>query len=96
MDYWLIQTVPIDEKGMPLRPRINGRLFRKEGPEMKYLKHVKYISVESIDETIKKVKASGGKIVQPKQAIPNVGQFAIALDPEGNEIGLLQPEMPQT
>jgi predicted enzyme related to lactoylglutathione lyase len=96
MDYWLIQTVPIDDKGMPLRPGVNGGLFRKEGPEMKDLKPVNYISVESIDDTIKKVKASGGKIVRPKQAIPTVGTFAIALDPEGNQIGLLQPDMNQT
>jgi predicted enzyme related to lactoylglutathione lyase len=95
MDYWLIQTVPTDEKGMVLRPGVNGGLFRKDRPEMKELKSVNYISVESIDETIKKVEAFGGKIIQPKQGIPTVGAFAIALDPEGNEIGLNQPEMPQ-
>lgn len=90
MDYWLIQTVPLDEKGMPLRPGINGGIFVKENPE---LKPVNYISVESVDESIQKVKAAGGKIIQPKTTIPSVGSFAIALDPEGNEIGLLQPEM---
>lgn len=94
MDYWTIQTVPVDEKMMPVRPGINGGLFRKDRPEMKDLKPVNYISVESIDETIKKVQASGGKILQPKQEIPTVGSFAIALDPEGNQIGILQPEMP--
>jgi predicted enzyme related to lactoylglutathione lyase len=94
MDYWLIQTVPIDEKGMPIRPGINGGLFRKDRPEMKNLKPVNYISVESIDDTIKKVKALGGKIIQPKQEVPNVGSFALALDPEGNSIGILQPELP--
>ncbi len=91
MDYWIIQTVPIDEKGMPMRPGINGGIFRKEN---KQLRPVNYISVESVDDGISKVKSAGGKIIQPKTTISGVGSFAIALDPEGNEIGLLQPEMP--
>ena len=91
MENWLIQTVPVDDKMMPIRPGVNGGLFRKERPE---LKPVNYISVDSIDETIEKVKALGGRIVQPKQEIPTVGFFAIALDPEGNQIGLLQPAAP--
>ncbi len=90
MDYWVVQTVPIDEKGTPIRPGINGGIFPKEN---KKLGPVNYISVDSIDKGIKKVKAAGGKIVQPKTTISGVGSFAIALDPEGNEIGLLQPEM---
>ncbi|MDG6221721.1 MAG: VOC family protein [Candidatus Bathyarchaeota archaeon] len=90
MDYWLIQTVPIDDKGMPLRPGINGGIFLKENPK---LKPVNYISVESVDEIIQKVKTSGGKIIQQKTTISGVGSFAIALDPEGNEIGLLQQEI---
>lgn len=91
MDYWIIQTVPMDEKGNPLRPGINGGLFKKENQT---LKPVNYISVESIDQSIQKIKQSGGKIVQPKTTIDGVGSFAIALDPEGNEIGVLQPQMP--
>jgi len=91
MDYWIIQTVPMDEKGIPLRPGINGGLFKKEN---KNLKPVNYISVESIDQSIKMIKQSGGKIIQPKTTIVGVGSFAIALDPEENEIGVLQPQMP--
>lgn len=91
MDYWIIQTVPTDDKGMPLRPGINGGLFPKED---KPLTPVNYISVENIDESIKKVETLGGKIVMAKQTITGVGSFAIVVDPEGNRIGLLQPEMP--
>lgn len=91
MDYWIIQTVPTDDKGTPLRPGINGGLFPKEN---RTLSPVNYISVENIDKCIEKVEALGSKIVMPKQTVTGVGSFAIAVDPEGNRIGLLQPEMP--
>lgn len=89
MEYWMIQTVPIDDKGMLLRPGVNGGMVKKESPDQK---PVNYISVESIDESIKKVKQLGGKIVTPKQEVPNVGWIATAADPEGNQIALLQPQ----
>lgn len=88
MEYWMIHTVPVDEEGMLLRPGVNGGMVKKERAEQK---PVNYISVESIDESIEKVKALGGKIVIKKQEVPNVGWIATAVDPEGNQIALLQP-----
>jgi predicted enzyme related to lactoylglutathione lyase len=84
----MIGTVPADEKMMPLRPGVNGGLYKKERPENK---PVNYVSVESIDKYLEKVKALGGKIVQPKQEVPDVGWVAVAMDPEGNQIAMLQP-----
>ena len=89
MEYWMIHTVPTDDKGMLLRPGVNGGMTKKEHPDQK---PVNYISVESIDESIEKVKKLGGKIVMPKQEVPNVGWIATATDPEGNYIALLQPQ----
>ena len=88
MEYWMIHTVPVDEEGMLLRPGVNGGIVKKEHAEQKPLN---YISVESIDESIEKVKELGGKIVMQKQEVPNVGWIATAVDPEGNQIALLQP-----
>jgi len=88
VEYWMIQTVPVDEKGMALRPGVNGGMIKKESSEHK---PVNYISVESIDESIEKVTRFGGKIVIPKHEVPNVGWIATAMDPEGNQIALLQP-----
>ncbi len=45
------------------------------------------IGVQSIDDTIKKVIAADGKVVTPKQKIPN-GSYARISDSEGNVIGL--------
>jgi len=88
IDYWTIETVPVDQKMTPARPGVNGGLFKKENPENK---PVNYISVESIDKYLDKVKALGGRILQTKQEVPGVGWVAIALDPEGNQIAMLQP-----
>jgi predicted enzyme related to lactoylglutathione lyase len=89
MEYWMIQTVPVDENGMPQRPGVNGGMVKKNSPEQK---PVNYISVESIDESVEKVTKLGGKIVSPKQEVPNVGWITTAMDPEGNHIALLQPQ----
>jgi uncharacterized protein len=95
MEYWLIQTVPTDEKGMLQRPGVNGGLYPRT-PEMPNATQVNYISIENINEYITKVTMAGGKIIVPKQQIPTVGSIAIATDPEGNVFGLIQPEMPPT
>src|SRR4030042_1142184 len=70
MEYWMIQTVPVDEKGMLLRPGVNGGMYKKQQAEQK---PVNYISVDSIDESIEKVTKLGGKIISPKQEVPTVG-----------------------
>lgn len=44
------------------------------------------IGVESIDETIERVKSNGGQVVMQKTAIPYVGYIAKFLDTEGNLI----------
>ena len=92
MQYWLIQTVPTDEKGMLQRPGVNGGLYLRT-PDMPYASQINYISIENIDEYTAKVVKQGGKIIVPKQEIPNVGWFVVAADPEGNTFGLLQPAM---
>ena len=92
MDYWIIQTVPTDNKGMPQRPGINGGMFPKK-PEQKGLNAVNYITVENIDAYLEKVTKLNGKILMPKQHVPTVGFIALAMDPEGNQFGLLQPAM---
>ncbi|HEY1406167.1 MAG TPA: VOC family protein [Spirochaetota bacterium] len=69
----------VSEKGA-----INGGLFHRNA-EAKV--PIVVIGVQSIDETIKKVVAAGGKVITPKQPIPN-GSYARVADCEGNVIGL--------
>jgi predicted enzyme related to lactoylglutathione lyase len=90
MEYWLIHTVPTDEKGMPQRPGVNGGMFPKQPQQPSY--QVNYITIENMDEYTTKVTNNGGKILMAKQQVPTVGWVAVAEDPEGNKFGLLQPE----
>jgi hypothetical protein len=90
IEYCLLGTVPVDRQMRPLRPGINGGLYKKT-KETKDMKPVIYISVESADEYIDKIKKLGGKIIAPKQEVPKVGWTAIAEDPEGNQFAIMQP-----
>ena len=87
VDYWMIETVPVDEQGMMLRPGVNGGMYKKDQPE---LKPVNYILVENIDDAIQNIKNFGGTITQPKQEVPGVGYIASAVDPEGNPFAVMQ------
>lgn len=49
-------------------------------------------SVESIDETARRVMASGGKVVLPKTLLGGVGALMFFQDPEGNVFGAMQYE----
>lgn len=94
MEYWTIETVPVNQNGQLIRPGVNGGIYMKEQAE-----HVpvNYVGVESVDDSIAKIKKLGGKIVVPKMEVPNIGWTALATDPEGNFFGLFQsmPMPPQ-
>jgi len=84
-DYWLIKTVPTDESGVPKEQGVNGGMMKKQDPNQRA---TNYISVESVDEYSKKVQQLGGRIIVSKQEIPEMGYFAICIDPEGNVFAL--------
>jgi len=82
MTYWVIETKPGMES-----PGANGGMMKKMHPDHK---PTNYVYVESVDEYAKKIQTLGGKIVVPKTPIPNMGAFAVGLDPEGNPIGIFE------
>jgi predicted enzyme related to lactoylglutathione lyase len=88
LDYWVIQTVPIDINGAPLRQGVNGGMYTKTQAEAK---PINYFAVESISDYLAKIVKLGGKVVSPKQEVPNGGWVAAAEDPEGNQFALIQP-----
>jgi predicted enzyme related to lactoylglutathione lyase len=87
VEYWSIQTVPVNEKAEPIRSGVNGGMMKKQNPEHK---PVNYILVESVDEYVRKIESLDGKIVVPKMEVPGIGWWALALDPEGNQFAILQ------
>jgi hypothetical protein len=85
MDYTMVHAATTDENNMVAeKGAINGGLFMRNDSAKQ---PVVVIGVQSIDDTIKKVIAAGGKVVTPKQRIPN-GSYARVTDCEGNVIGL--------
>jgi predicted enzyme related to lactoylglutathione lyase len=91
MDYWLIETVPVNDKGMPVRPGVNGGMMKRQNPEHR---PTNYIAVESVDIYVKKIEALGGKVLVPKTEISGIGWWAMVMDPEGNQFAILQSMMP--
>jgi uncharacterized protein len=88
MSYVIAETAPTGDNQLPKEPgAINGGLFArpKEAPNPTI-----YVGVESIDQTLKKVSAAGGKVVTPKTPIPGMGSFARVSDTEGNVVGLFE------
>ncbi|MBV9121530.1 MAG: VOC family protein [Chloroflexi bacterium] len=83
MDYWMIQT------GEGPEPGIDGGMSRR-GPESG--PGANTIGVPNVDDFAAKIGAAGGKVLQPKMAIPGVGWFAFCQDTEGNGFGIMQPD----
>jgi predicted enzyme related to lactoylglutathione lyase len=88
MEYWVIQTVPIDDQGMPKRPGVNGGMYKKQSESNI---PVNYIRVEDIDRALVKVVKLGGKVTMGKQEVPGIGYVAQIRDPEGNPIAMIHP-----
>jgi predicted enzyme related to lactoylglutathione lyase len=49
-----------------------------------------YITVDSVDEAVKKVVELGGTITTPKSAIEGMGWFAAGTDSEGNPLAVYE------
>jgi len=84
--YTTATTVPIDEQMRPKEPgAINGGFTGRSSDTPS---PVITIGVDSIDDSLKKVEASGGSTITPRTEIPNMGAFAYFKDSEGNTMGL--------
>jgi uncharacterized protein len=51
-----------------------------------------YVTVESADETARKVEAAGGKIVAPPFDVADAGRMAVFSDPDGAILSIWQPK----
>jgi len=90
MDYWMIETragTSQDMEKARTTAGTNGGMMKKMDAGQR---PVNYVMVESVDDFSKKIQNLGGKIIVPKTPIPNMGAFAVALDPEGNPVGIFE------
>lgn len=85
--YTTATTTPVDEQTrMPTEPgAINGGMFQRSAD---LPTPVVTVGVDAIDDSIKKIEAGGGSVVQPRTEIPGMGAYAYFKDSEGNLLGL--------
>lgn len=85
VEYWMINTVPVDKQGKPTEMGVNGGMMKRQHPEHRL---TSYILVESVDEYAKKIENAGGKIIVSKTAVPSMGYWAMFVDPDGNVLAI--------
>jgi hypothetical protein len=90
MDYWLIVTGPDGQPG------INGGLMPRRGAAptdgQAVNAFVCTVGVDAVDAVVAKSLALGATIALPRMPVPGVGWLAYIKDPDGNILGLLQPD----
>ena len=85
----------IKDAGMPGYLFINtgsepeGGLTEKP-PEATAYSLGQYFLVDNIDETLEKVISNGGEVLVQKSEIPNIGYYAVFLDPDKISVGLFE------
>lgn len=90
IEYWLIRTGPEGEPG------INGGLLRRPvpgpagGPVINAF--VCTVEVDDLDATLARNAELGGAVALPRMPVTGMGWLAYVLDPDGNILGLLQPD----
>jgi predicted enzyme related to lactoylglutathione lyase len=91
MDYTIMTTTEVGKNHMPKRPgAINGGMMKRDKNVQAPLV---YMYVKSIDSSLKKVKANGGRTVMDKTHVQGKMYLAYFKDSEGNTMGLVQGMM---
>lgn len=93
--YTTALTTPTDAETMqPTTPgAINGAIVERRGP---ITAPVITVYVPSIEDTLAKVTAAGGTVVEARQEIPGMGAYAYVTDVAGNVVGLWETVPPAT
>jgi hypothetical protein len=94
MEYHGVVTTPVDQKTqMPIEPgAINGGMTKRQEPVRNTVITVDVVDIDSI---LKAVEKLGGKTVQKKQPVADMGFTAYFKDTEGNIVGLWQNAQPR-
>ena len=81
MEFWEIKTGEPNELGIDGGLSKRDRIGQWTTP---------FINVSSVEQYIAKIEAWGGRIIQPKVAIPGIGYTMLFKDTESNTIGLFE------
>ena len=90
IDYWAISTGPKDSPG------IDGGLLPRQGGRPEEMAAVNAFvctaEVKSVDGAVARAVERGGSVAFPKNPVPGIGWLAYVKDPDGNIVGLLEPD----
>lgn len=89
IEYYMVETVPTDDQGMPTRQGVNGGMMPRMYPNQQ---PVNYVAVENVDDAVAKATRLGAKVMMGKTPVPGMGWFAQLTDPEGNVIAVWQTD----
>ena len=88
--YWLVET------GDATQPGINGGLVPRHGAAPTAMQAVSaYVctaQVDDLDEALTTMADLGGSLALARMPVPGVGWLAYIKDPDGNILGLMQPD----
>jgi predicted enzyme related to lactoylglutathione lyase len=77
-------------------PGINGALIARRGEPPSAGEPVSAfvctVAVDDLDETERRIAAAGGARVVDRRAIEGVGRLAYFRDPDGNLLGVIEPQ----
>lgn len=90
-NYVIATTTESDEKGPKKPGAINGGFFTKTDDMPAQYPSV-VVSVDDINDSMKKVMKAGGKVLGEPMEIPGIGQYVSFFDTEGNRVSMLQPD----
>ncbi len=89
MNYWLFNT---GDDPMGINGGMLKRASAKPAAGSSANAFVCSLGVASVDESLKKATAAGATVAMPKHPIPGIGWQAYIHDPDGNLVGLHQPD----
>ncbi len=91
MEYWLVSTVASKPEGGPAEVGgINGGITKRPMPDAR--NWVNYVTVGSVDDSVRQAQSLGARVLTSKSAVPSMGWFAILADPEMNVFGIWQDD----
>ena len=87
---WRIADVPGFE-GYPMWQAPNGISGGGLAPRGEgFTQPRSYVEVDSIEDTLEKVRAGGGTVLMERSPISDTSWWAIFADPDGNHVGLYE------
>jgi len=92
---WKVERVPALNYATFESPEGLGGGFAKiDGQMYKTGTVVAYIHTSNLEDKLNRITAAGGKVVLPRQEIPQMGWFALFTDPSGTTVGLFTDKGP--